>query len=135
LDHEYIGTEHILLGLLMEEAGVAAILLKRLGCDFPRVCVELEKIIKIGRSPVGIHKLPMTPRARNIIKYAIEESRGLNHNYVGTEHLLLGVVRETDAVAARILLNVGVTLATVCPAILAYLAEGRPPNEQSPISL
>jgi hypothetical protein len=105
LNHEYIGTEHILLGLVKEGAGVAAYVLRELKLDLPRIRAEVEKIVLPGPDKVGMGKLPQTPRAKKVIEYSIEEARLLNHNYVGTEHLLLGLLREREGVAAQVLMN------------------------------
>ena len=101
-NHEYIGTEHILLGLVKEGSGVGANVLKNLGVDLRKVRLEVEKLVKSGPEMVTMGKLPQTPRAKRVIEYAIEEARNLNHNYVGTEHLLLGLLRERDGVAAAV---------------------------------
>ncbi len=100
-NHEYIGTEHILLGLVKEGSGVGANVLKNLDVDLRKVRMEVEKLVKAGPDMVTMGKLPQTPRAKKVIEYAIEEARNLNHNYVGTEHLLLGLLREHDGVAAQ----------------------------------
>ena len=92
-NHEYIGTEHILLGLVKEGSGVGANVLKNLDVDLRKVRLEVEKLVKSGPDMVTMGKLPQTPRAKKVIEYAIEEARNLNHNYVGTEHLLLGLLR------------------------------------------
>ena len=91
LQHEYIGTEHILLGLIKEGSGVAANVLKNLDVDLRKIRLEVEKLVQSGPDMVTMGKLPQTPRAKKVIEYAIEEARNLNHNYVGTEHLLLGL--------------------------------------------
>ena len=88
LNHEFIGTEHVLLGLVKEGSGVGANVLKRLSIDLRKVRIEVEKLVKAGPEMVTLGKLPLTPRAK-VIEYAIDEA-GLNHNYVGTEHQLLG---------------------------------------------
>src|SRR5262245_16108935 len=95
-NHEFIATEHILLGLVKEASGVAANVLKNLGIDLPRIRQEIERIVQHGPNPehAQVGKLPHTPRAKKVIEFAIEEARTLNHNYVGTEHLLLGLIRE-----------------------------------------
>ena len=95
-NHEYIGTEHILLGLVKEGSGVGANVLKNLDIDLRKVRLEVEKLVKSGPDMVTMGKLPQTPRAKKVLEYAIEEARHLNHNYVGTEHLLLGLLREQD---------------------------------------
>src|SRR5947209_10544422 len=87
-NHEYIGTEHILLGLVKEGSGVAATVLKNLNIDLRKIRPEVEKIIQCSQEGTARGKLPRTPRARKVIEYAIEEARNLNHNYDGTEHLL-----------------------------------------------
>src|SRR5215211_7555583 len=86
-NHEYIGTEHILLGLVKEGSGVAASVLKKLDVDIRKIRREVEKIVKAGPDMVTMDRLPHTPRAKKVIKYAIEESQNHNHDYVGTEHL------------------------------------------------
>src|SRR5471030_2197627 len=93
-NHEYIGTEHILLGLVKEGSGVGANVLKNLDVDLRKVRLEVEKLVKSGPDMVTMGKLPQTPRAKKVVEYAMEEARNLNHNYVGTEHLLLGLIRE-----------------------------------------
>jgi len=105
LNHEYIGTDHILLGLVKEGAGVAANVLKNLNIDLNRIRLEVEKIVQSGPEQVVVGKLPITPRAKQAIEFSIEEARLLNHNYVGTEHILLGLLREPDTVAGQVLMN------------------------------
>lgn len=112
-NHEYIGTEHILLGLVKEGSGVAAQVLKNLDIDLSKIRLEVEKIVQSGPDAVSMGKLPLTPRAKKVIEYAIEEARALNHSHVGTEHLLLGLLREEEAVAAQVLLNLGLRLGDV----------------------
>jgi ATP-dependent Clp protease ATP-binding subunit ClpC len=120
-NHEYIGTEHILLGLVKEGSGVGANVLKNLDVDLRKVRLEVEKLVKSGPDMVTMGKLPQTPRAKKVIEYAIEEARSLNHNYVGTEHLLLGLLREQDGVAARVLMNLGLKLEDVREEVLNLL--------------
>jgi ATP-dependent Clp protease ATP-binding subunit ClpC len=120
-NHEYIGTEHILLGLVKEGSGVGANVLKNLDVDLRKVRLEVEKLVKAGPEMVTMGKLPQTPRAKKVIEYAIEEARNLNHNYVGTEHLLLGLLREHDGVAARVLRNLGLKLEEVREEVLNLL--------------
>jgi ATP-dependent Clp protease ATP-binding subunit ClpC len=114
-NHEYIGTEHILLGIVKEGSGVAANVLKNLDIDLRKIRLEVEKIVRHGPGTerVMAGRLPHTPRAKKVIEYSIEEARNLNHNYVGTEHLLLGLLREEEGVAAQVLINLGVKLETV----------------------
>src|SRR5437667_169293 len=120
-NHEYIGTEHILLGLVKEGSGVGANVLKNLDVDLRKVRLEVEKLVKSGPDMVTMGKLPQTPRAKKVIEYAIEEARSLNHNYVGTEHLLLGLLREQDGVAAQVLMNLGLKLEDVREEVLNLL--------------
>lgn len=123
-NHEYIGTEHILLGLVKEGSGVGANVLKNLEVDLRKVRLEVEKLVKRGPDMVTMGKLPQTPRAKKVIEYAIEEARSLNHNYVGTEHLLLGLLREQDGVAAQVLMNLGLKLEDVREEVLNLLGAG-----------
>ena len=123
-NHEYIGTEHILLGLVKEGSGVGANVLKNLDVDLRKVRLEVEKLVKAGPEMVTMGKLPQTPRAKKVIEYAIEEARNLNHNYVGTEHLLLGLLREHDGVAAQVLRNLGLKLEEVREEVLNLLGAG-----------
>src|SRR5688500_15291755 len=120
-NHEYIGTEHILLGLVKEGSGVAANVLKNLDVDLRKIRLEVEKIVQSGPDMVTMGKLPQTPRAKKVIEYAIEEARNLNHNYVGTEHLLLGLLREQEGVAAQVLMNLGLKLEDVREEVLNLL--------------
>ena len=121
LDHSHLGTEHILLGLVKEGSGVGANVLKNFGIDLRKVRVEVEKLAqKKGDSPPS-GKLPQTPRTKQVIEYAIEEARSLSHNYVGTEHLLLGLIRETEGIAAKVLQSLGLKLEEVRQEILNLL--------------
>src|SRR5438876_4555701 len=122
-NHEYIGTEHILLGLVKEGSGVGANVLKNLDVDLRKVRLEVEKLVKSGPDMVTMGKLPQTPRAKKVIEYAIEEARNLNHNYVGTEHLLLGLLREQEGVAAQVLMNLGLRLEEVREEVLNLLGQ------------
>ncbi len=123
-NHEYIGTEHILLGLVKEGSGVGANVLKNLDVDLRKVRLEVEKLVRAGPEMVTMGKLPQTPRAKKVIEYAIEEARNLNHNYVGTEHILLGLLREHDGVAAQVLMNLGLKLEDVREEVLNLLGAG-----------
>ena len=128
-NHEYIGTEHILLGLVKEGSGVAANVLKNLDVDLRKIRMEVEKIVQTGPDMVTMGKLPHTPRAKKVIEYAMEEARNLNHNYVGTEHLLLGLLREQEGVAAQVLLNLGLKLEEVREEVLNLLGHGMDSSE------
>ncbi len=128
-NHEYIGTEHILLGLVKEGSGVGANVLKNLDVDLRKVRLEVEKLVKSGPDMATMGKLPQTPRAKKVIEFAIEEARNLNHNYVGTEHLLLGLLREQDGVAAHVLMNLGIKLEEVREEVLNLLGAGTEAEE------
>src|SRR5215471_16950911 len=130
-NHEYIGTEHILLGLVKEGSGVAANVLKNLDVDLRRIRLEVEKLVQSGPEMVTMGKLPQTPRAKKVIEYAIEEARNLNHNYVGTEHLLLGLLREEEGVAAQVLRNLGLKLEDVREEVLNLLGHNLDPSGES----
>lgn len=126
-NHEYIGTEHILLGLVKEGSGVAANVLKHLDADLAAIRAEIETLVTPGPDCVTMGKLPHTPRAKRVIEFAIEEAKSLNHNYVGTEHLLLGLLREPEGVAVQVLKNLGVEHARVREEIMGLL--GHAPDE------
>ena len=130
-NHEYIGTEHVLLGLVKEGSGVAANVLKNLEVDLRKIRLEVERIVQpgAGGDHVVMGRLPHTPRAKKVIEYSIEEARNLNHNYVGTEHLLLGLLREQEGVAAQVLMNLGLKLDDVREEVLNLLGHNPMPNE------
>ncbi len=130
-NHEYIGTEHILLGLVKEGTGVAANVLKNLDIDLRKIRMEVEKIVQAGPDMVTMGKLPQTPRAKKVIEYSIEEARNLNHNYVGTEHLLLGLLREQEGVAAQVLMNLGLKLEDVREEVLNLLGHNSMESEST----
>ena len=92
-NHEYVGTEHVLLGLISEGSGLAYTVLNKLEIDLRKVRIEVEKLVQSGPEMVTMGKLPHTPRVKEVLEYAMKESRNLNHNYIGTEHLLLGLTR------------------------------------------
>ncbi|MFO0808386.1 MAG: ATP-dependent Clp protease ATP-binding subunit [Gemmataceae bacterium] len=132
-NHEYIGTEHILLGLVKEGSGVAANVLKNLDIDLRKIRLEVEKIVQTGPGSemVTMGKLPQTPRAKKVIEYSIEEAKNLNHNYVGTEHLLLGLLREQEGVAAQVLMNLGLKLEDVREEVLNLLGHNMPNESET----
>jgi len=130
-NHEYIGTEHILLGLVKEGSGVAANVLKNLDVDLRKIRLEVEKLVQSGPEMVTMGKLPQTPRAKKVIEYSMEEARNLNHNYVGTEHILLGLLREQEGVAAQVLMNLGLKLDDVREEVLNLLGHGLEGDETS----
>ena len=121
-NHVHIGTEHLLLGLLRVEDGLAARVLWELGVELPRVRTAVEFILQRGDRPVA-GEVGLTPAAKRVIELAIDESRRLGHRYIGTEHLLLGLVREGEGVAGGVLESLGVTLDTVRHEIVHLLAE------------
>ena len=123
-NHEYVGTEHVLLGLIKEGSGVAANVLKNLNVDLRKIRLEIEKIVQTGPDMVTMGKLPQTPRAKKVIEYSIEEARNLNHNYVGTEHLLLGLLREQEGIAAQVMMNLGLKLEEVREEVRNVLGHG-----------
>ncbi len=117
-NHEYIGTEHILLGLVKEGSGVGANVLKNLDLDLRKIRLAVEQLVKSGPATVTMGRLPQTPRTKKAIEYAIEEARNLNHNHVGTEHLLLGLchkesIDDSLPMACAVLDNLGVTLDSI----------------------
>jgi ATP-dependent Clp protease ATP-binding subunit ClpC len=124
--HDYVGTEHILLGLIAEGRGVAANVLRNLDVDLKQVRDESEKILQFGPEPARKGRLPQTPRGKKVIEYAIEEARALNHNYVGTEHLLLGLLREHDGVAAQVLRNLNLNVHDVRDEVRTLLGQDAP---------
>jgi ATP-dependent Clp protease ATP-binding subunit ClpC len=105
LKHNYIGTEHILLGLLREEEGLAARVLESLDVTVEEVRAQVARIIGPGDEPIVSGQIPFTPRAKKVLELSLREALSLKHNYIGTEHILLGLVRENEGVAARILLD------------------------------
>jgi ATP-dependent Clp protease ATP-binding subunit ClpA len=119
--HEYIGTEHILLGLVQEGSGVAANVLKNLDVGLLQIRREIDKVVQPGPFVLAQKKLPHTPRARLALDYARQEARELGHNYVGTEHLLLGLLREQEGLAAQVLMNLGLDLKRVRAEVLVML--------------
>jgi hypothetical protein len=135
-NHEYIGTEHLLLGLVKEGTGVAAMILSKLDIDVHKVRLEVMKIVQPAPDRVTLGVLPQTPRTKKAIEYAIEEARAGNLDHVGTRHLLLGLLREGQGVAAQVLINLGLRLDDVRAAlienngsdmIMTEIEEGLPP--------
>ncbi|CAN5722528.1 ATP-dependent Clp protease ATP-binding subunit [soil metagenome] len=110
LQHDYVGTEHILLGLIREGEGVAAAVLTNLTVDLEQVQERIEESVRRGKATIALGELPYTSRAKKVLEFAMAEARELNHSYVGTEHLLLGLLREEKGIAAEVLNQLGVTL-------------------------
>jgi ATP-dependent Clp protease ATP-binding subunit ClpC len=133
LNHEFIGTEHILLGLVQEGSGVAANVLKNLDVDLKKIRTEVERLVKAGPNMVTLGQLPFTPRAKKVLELALEEASSLGHNYIGTEHILLGLIKEKDGKAAKVLTNLNVKLETVREEVLDFLG-AEPAKPESPAS-
>jgi len=125
-NHDYIGTEHILLGLIREGEGVAAAVLQKLGVSLENIRLEIEKLVQPGPTTQIIGDIPFTPRAKKALELAAEEARSLGHNYIGTEHLLLGLIREGEGVASQVLLNLGMDLNTVRNEVMELLGSALP---------
>ena len=125
-NHEYIGTEHILLGLIGEGSGVATSVLKNFGIPLHSIRMEVEKYVQSGPDVVTIGKLPQTPRAKMVIGLAMEEARNLRHDCVGTEHILLGLLGDEEGFAAQLLMNLGLRLEKVRAEVENVLAQ---PND------
>ena len=122
LGHNFVGTEQILLGLIGENTGIGPKVLKAMGVNIKDARVEVEKIIGRGSGFVAV-EIPFTPRAKRVLELSLEEARQLGHNYIGTEHLLLGLIREGEGVAARVLENLSVDLSKVRSKIIQSLGE------------
>ena len=120
LNHNYIGTEHILLGLIHEGEGVAAKALESLGISLEAVRQQVEEIIGQGQQAPSGH-IPFTPRAKKVLELSLRESMQLGHNYIGTEHILLGLIREGEGVAAQVLVRLGADLSRVRQQVIELL--------------
>ena len=139
LSHDYIGTEHLLLGLVHEGAGVAVVALESLGISLDDVRRNVEEIIGRGQeTPTG--HIPFTPRAKKVLELSLRESQHLGHDYIGTEHILLGLIREGEGVAAQVLVTLGADLSRVRQQVIELLAQAQaqaqaeeeePPAEQA----
>ncbi|MCK6472744.1 MAG: ATP-dependent Clp protease ATP-binding subunit [Planctomycetes bacterium] len=129
-NHDYIGTEHILLGLVKEGSGVAANVLENLDVDLEKVRLEVEKLVKPAPDVVTMGQLPFTPRAKKVLEFAIDEARALDHNYVGTEHLLLGLLREQEGLAAQVLMNLSLKLDDVRNEVMEFLGAETQQNKE-----
>jgi len=125
-NHDYIGTEHILLGLIREGEGVAAAVLENLGLDSEKIRLGVEKLVQPGPSTVISGDIPFTPKAKKVIELAMDEARSLGHNYIGTEHLLLGLIREGEGVASQVLVNLGLDLNKVRDEVMQLLGSATP---------
>ena len=131
-NHNYIGTEHLLLGLIREGEGVAAKVLANLGVDLNRVRSAVEHIIGRGDRPV-VGEVGLTPRSKKVIELAVNEARRLNHHYIGTEHLLLGLIREGEGIAAGVLESLGINLERVRTQTIQVLSQSSTPVHMPPV--
>ena len=123
LQHDYIGTEHLLLGVIREGEGIAATVLNNLGLDLDRIRQEVENMVSASGGTMTIGEIPFTPRAKRVLELAVEEARSLGHNYVGTEHLLLGLLREDRGIAALVLKDAGITIDPARQRLIEILRE------------
>ncbi len=131
-NHDYIGTEHLLLGLIREGEGVAAAVLQKLGLDLETIRLEVEKLVQAGPATQVVGDIPFTPRSKKALELSAEEARALGHNYIGTEHLLLGLVKEGEGMAYRVLLNLGLDLGKLRNEVMELLGSGIPGYGQQP---
>ena len=129
LKHNYIGTEHILLGLLRQEKGLAARVLESLGITVEEVRAHVARMIGQGDEVTQGH-IPFTPRAKKVLELSLREAKALQHGYIGTEHILLGIVRENEGVAARILLHFDADAETIRSEVIRMLSGEEPPDQE-----
>ena len=130
-EHQFVGAEHILLGLARAGSGVGAAVLRNLGIDLHDITQVIRRVMSDGAEPVSIDKIRLSPIAKRVIEHAREEARNLNHNYVGTEHLLLGLLAERECMAAEVLGNLGVNSEQVREAVLELLGTPREGDKAS----
>ena len=133
LQHDYVGTEHILLGLIREGEGVAAAVLTNLSVDLEQIHERVEESVRKGKATIALGELPYTSRAKKVLEFAMAEARDFNHSYVGTEHLLLGLLREEKGIAAQVLNSLGVTLDEARDETLKVLGSDVSPSEPAGI--
>ncbi len=133
LQHDYVGTEHILLGLIREGEGVAAAVLTNLSVDLDQIHERVEESVRKGKATIALGELPYTSRAKKVLEFAMAEARDFNHSYVGTEHLLLGLLREEKGIAAQVLNSLGVTLEEARSETLKVLGSDVTPSEPAGI--
>jgi len=132
MQHDYIGTEHLLLGIIREGEGIASRVLQRLGVDFVQIQQAIDEIINSQSGTITIGEIPFTPRAKRVLEISIDEARVHNHNYVGTEHLLLALIKEGEGVAARVLNDLGADHERVRREVLKMLGTTDRPRENTP---
>ena len=133
LQHDYVGTEHILLGLIREGEGVASAVLQTLSVDLDQIHERVEESVRKGKATISLGELPYTSRAKKVLEFAMAEARDFNHSYVGTEHLLLGLLREEKGIAAQVLNSLGVTLDEAREETLKVLGSDMSPSEPAGI--
>ena len=134
LNHDYVGTEHIMLGLTALEGTVSNKILASLGITFRKVRLEIEKMVGVGDAVMLLGEIPFTPRAKKVLEFAVEESQSLGTEHIGTEHILLGLVREEEGMAGTIFQNLNVTLNTVRESTLAFLEGAQPSDLKEDVS-
>lgn len=127
LQHDYVGTEHILLGLIREGEGVAAAVLKQAGLKANEICDALEESVRRGKGTIALGELPYTSRAKKTLEYSMATARDFGHDYVGTEHILIGLLREEKGIAAQVLNRLGLTLGQAIQSTLAILGGATAP--------
>ncbi len=130
LNHDYVGTEHILLGLCALEGTMSNKILTTLGVTFRKVRLEIEKMVGIGDTIMLLGEIPFTPRAKKVLELSVEESQLLNSDYIGTEHILLGLIREEEGMAGKILSNLGLNLPIVRETVINFVGEGKSTDEE-----
>jgi len=133
LDHNYVGTEHILLGLIHEGEGVAAKALESLGISLDAVREQVEQVIGRGQQQAPLGHIPFTPRAKKVLELSLREALQLGHTYIGTEHILLGLIHEGEGVAAQVLIGLGVDLNRARQQVIQLLAGRAEPQEAAAI--
>jgi len=126
LNHDYVGTEHILLGLSAIEGTVSNKILSNLGVTFRKVRQEIEKMVGVGDTIMLLGEIPFTPRAKKVLEFSVEESQMLGNEHIGTEHILLGLIREEEGMACKILENLGLNLGLVRDTVLSFLGDAEP---------
>ncbi|MFH1963813.1 MAG: ATP-dependent Clp protease ATP-binding subunit [bacterium] len=131
LGHDYVGTEHVLLGLVREGEGVAAEVISNLGISLESIRIEVEKVAPKGSELLTYGDVPFTPHAKRVLELSVEEARRLGHNYIGTEHLLLGLIREGEGIGSKVLVNLGINLDTVREEAIKLLGGGVPSEKQA----
>ena len=123
LNHDYVGTAHILLGLSALEGTVSNKILSGLGVTFRKVRQEIEKMVGIGDTIMLLGEIPFTPRAKKVLELSVEESQMLRSDHIGTEHILLGLIREEEGMAGKILANLGLNLDSVRDTVLNFIGD------------